>query len=149
MSRRGFFAIGIWHTKTATNVGTLWRSANLFGAAFVFTVGRRYKHQASDTMKTPGTIPLFHFDTVDDLHAHLPHGCELVGVELDPKAKPLHSFTHLPCAAYLLGAEDHGLGPVERARCHRLVQLPGRFSMNVAAAGTVVLYDRHAKLDTP
>lgn len=31
---------------------------------------------------------------------------------------------------------------------HSLVKLPGERSMNVAAAGTVVLYDRHAKMES-
>ncbi len=139
-----FFAIGIDHAKTSHNIGTLWRSANLFGAAFIFTVGARYRRQSSDTMGTPGNIPLFHFASVDDLVGHLPDACPLVGVELDERAVPLEKYAHPERCAYLLGAEDHGLSPKERARCHRLIQLPGRASMNVAAAGTVVLYDRWA-----
>ena len=45
----------------------------------------------------------------------------------------------------LLGAEDHGLSKAALARCQHLVQLPGRASLNVAVAGSIVLYDRHAK----
>jgi tRNA G18 (ribose-2'-O)-methylase SpoU len=139
----GYFAIGISHTKTPANVGTLWRSAHLFGAAFCFTVGARYKQQPSDTMKTWRSIPLLNFATIADLRAHLPFDCMLVGVELDAAAQPIEAFAHPPRAVYLLGAEDHGLKPDEVAACHRLVRLPGERSMNVAAAGTVVLYDRH------
>ena len=35
LTTRGYYAIGIEHTKTAENVGTLWRSADLLGAAFI------------------------------------------------------------------------------------------------------------------
>lgn len=148
MTARGYFAIGIYHGKTEVNVGTLWRSASLYGAAFVFTVGRRYKQQASDTPKTPLHTPLFHFATVDDLVEHLPWSCPLVGVELDERSKPLsgHSNNWERCA-YLLGAEDHGLPPDVIQRCHSVLQIdcPAAASMNVAVAGSIVLYDRHVK----
>jgi tRNA G18 (ribose-2'-O)-methylase SpoU len=145
---RGYFGIGIWRTKNELNIGTLWRSAYLLGASFIFTVGRRYKRQSSDTVNAWRHIPLWHFEDVDSLVKHLPHACPLVGIELDPRSEPLTSYEHPPRACYLLGAEDHGLSPEVRTRCHTLVQLPGTLSMNVAAAGTVVLYDRFAKLGT-
>lgn len=142
---RGYFAVGVVHPKTEANVGTLWRHATLYGAAFVFTVGRRYVPQASDTAKTPRHTPLFHFDTVESLRRHLPHAAPLVGVELDPRAVPLGRFAHPERAVYLLGAEDHGLSAADRDACHALIQVesPGLASMNVAVAGTLVMYDRH------
>lgn len=143
---RGYFAIGVSHAKTATNVGTLWRSAHLFGAAYVFTIGHRYKRQASDTMKTWRSIPLFQYHDLATAKAAIPYDCPLVGVELDERAEPLARFEHPERAVYLLGAEDHGLTSEELAACHRIVRLPGEFSMNVAAAGTVVMYDRHTKV---
>ena len=36
--------------KNANNLGTLWRSAFQLDAAFLFTVGGRYKVQATDTV---------------------------------------------------------------------------------------------------
>lgn len=144
---RGFFAVGIYRTKTEANVGTLWRSAHLYGAAFVFTVGKRYQRQSSDTPKTPLHTPLFHFDTIGDLRAHLPHSAPLIGVELDPRAKLLSGYAHPERAVYLLGAEDQGLPPSVVDLCHDVVEIPSvrPQSMNVAAAGSVLLYDRHAK----
>lgn len=144
-TRRGFFAIGIERTKNVLNVGSLWRSAHLFGAAYVFTIGRRYTKQASDTTKAWRSIPLFHFDTFEDMRAHMPYDCRLVGIELDPRARRLPGYIHHERCIYLLGAEDHGLTAETLDRCHDLVQLPGEAPMNVANAGTVVLYDRHAK----
>ena len=140
-----FFAIGIDHTKTPINVGTLWRSATVFGAAFVFTVGRRYKRQGSDTLKTPKRIPLFHFDTIEDLKNHLPNACLLVGVELMEGAELIKAFQHPSHCCYLLGAEHHGLSASNLAKCHRVVQLPGRYCLNVATAGSIVMYDRWLK----
>lgn len=144
---RGFFAVGVYHPKTEMNIGTLMRSAYLYDAAFVFTVGKRYQRQASDTPKTQQQIPLFHFDTIEDLHAHLPSGAPLIGVELDPRAVPLHEFSHPLRGVYLLGAEDHGLPQHVIDRCHHLVVLDSvqPQSMNVATAGSIVIYDRHVK----
>ena len=142
---RGYFGIGIWRPKHSINCGTLWRSAFIFGASFIFTVGRRFNKQASDTLSSHRHVPMFNFDEVDDLVKHLPYACPLIGVELDARSVGLASFTHPERACYLLGAEDHGLNEEARTKCHSLVQIPGEFSLNVAAAGTVVLYDRIAK----
>lgn len=142
MSKRGFFAIGVVHGKSSVNIGTLWRTANIFGAAFIYTVGRRYSVQSSDTLKTPRHVPLFHFATVDDLVQHLPQGCPLVGVELQADAVPSHRLKHPEQACYLLGAEDNGLTEADQERGHRIVVLPGDRSLNVAVAGSLVLYDR-------
>lgn len=144
---RGFFAVGAYHPKTEANIGTLMRSAHIFGAAYVFTIGRRYRRQASDTPNTTIHIPLFHFETIDDALAHLPFSTPLVGVELDPRGTDLHEYHHPDRAAYLLGAEDHGLPAHVIDRCHALVEIatPLPRSMNVATAGSIVLYDRHVK----
>lgn len=143
---RGFFGIGIFHTKSPQNVGTLWRSAHNFGAAFAFTVGKRYQREASDTTKAWRHVPLYHYLDLDDLIEHLPLDCRLVGVELDNRAHSLGGFVHPERACYLLGAEDHGLNPETLRRCHSLVYVPGaERCLNVSVAGSIVLYDRQAK----
>jgi tRNA G18 (ribose-2'-O)-methylase SpoU len=148
---RGYFGIGIVNGKTEKNIGTLWRTAHLYGAAYIFTVGVRYKRQASDTPVTPRHTPLFEFADMDALLAHLPYGCPLVGVEMDPRAIMLGEFAHPERACYLLGAEDHGLSPRVLDRCHFLVQMqtPRVGSMNVATAGALVLSDRYCKSPVP
>jgi tRNA G18 (ribose-2'-O)-methylase SpoU len=146
---RGFFAIGVYHPKTEQNIGTLMRSAYLYDAAYVFTIGRRYKRQASDTPNTSLHIPMFHYDTFDDFaRGGLPYGAPLIGVELDDRSESLVSFAHPERAIYLLGAEDHGLPRGVIDRCHAIVQIPTPRpqSMNVATAGAVILHDRYAKV---
>lgn len=142
---RGYFGIGIENGKTKENVGTLWRTAHLLGASFIFTIGDRYKHQASDTTKAWKHVPFFQYDSFDHFLQSVPRDCQLIGVELDERAKPLKTFEHPERCVYLLGAEDWGLSKEAIARCHELVVLPGEFSMNVAAAGSIVLYDRFSK----
>lgn len=143
MNERGYFGVGIFHPKFEVNQGTLWRSAFAFGADFIFTVGRRFTHQASDTPKSWMSVPMYHYLDMDDLVAHLPHACPLVGVELGEKSRPLDRFCHPTRCCYLLGAEDHGLPPAVVDRCHHLVEVPGlRTCLNVATAGSLVMYDR-------
>jgi tRNA (guanosine-2'-O-)-methyltransferase len=149
---RGYFGIGIEHGKTAANIGTLWRSAHNMGAAFIFTIGQRYKYQASDNTKAWRSIPLFQYQTFDEFYAHLPHDCLLVGVEYPhPKATPLPSFAHPERAVYLLGAEDHGLSKRAIEKCHRIVYIPGSRldqSLNVAVAGSIIMFDRQVRAES-
>lgn len=138
--------MAVYHPKTEANIGSLWRSSTLYGASFLATVGMRYQRkQASDTMDSNRHTPLHHYAGVDDLIEHLPHGCPIVGVELDPRATSLQTFIHPERALYLLGAEDHGLPPHVTDRCHFLVQIPTALphSMNLACAGSILLSHRH------
>lgn len=139
---RGYFGIGIQNNKTLVNIGTLWRSANILGADFIFTIGKRYKKQASDTLKTPRHIPLYHYLDFADFYNHMPYDCQLIGVELDNRSVGLKQFNHPQRGIYLLGAEDSGLTQEALGKCHHIVQLAGDFCMNVAVAGSIVMYDR-------
>ena len=142
---RGYFGIGIYHTKTEVNVGTLWRSAHNFGAAFIFTIGKRYKKQSSDTTKAWKTIPLYSFESFDDFRNHIPHDCQLVAVEQTDQSINIQQFTHPERAIYLLGAEDHGLPHSVLTQCHKSVQINTTMCLNVATAGSIVMYDRSVK----
>lgn len=146
MNTQGYFGVGIYHGKTQVNIGTLWRSAHAMGANFLFTIGRRYQEQASDTTKARRHVPLFEYRTFDEFYENLPYDCRLVAVELDERSTPLPQFHHPERAVYLLGAEDHGLPPAILNRCHCAVVIPGEYCLNVAVAGSIVLYDRLAKI---
>lgn len=143
---RGYFGVAIYRPKQESNVGSLWRSASAYGAAFVATVEERYpRRQASDTTDTSRHVPLHHYSSINDLIEHLPHDCPLIGVELDPRATSLASYNHRERALYLLGAEDKGLPTEVLDRCHDLIQIPTvtPWSINVACAGAIVLSHRH------
>lgn len=140
---RGYFGIGIYHTKTETNVGTLIRSAHSFGANFVFTIGRRYEKQGS-SLNQEKHIPVFHFRSEVEWRAVMPSNCRLVSIEINEEAVPIENFKHPEMAVYLLGAEDHGL-PDRILRGSYIVQLPGRRCLNVSTAGSIVMFDRLMK----
>jgi tRNA (guanosine-2'-O-)-methyltransferase len=145
-SYRGYFGIGILNGKTTANIGTLWRSANIFGASFIFVIGNRYKKQASDTMQTWRHIPLYHYETFAEFYKSMPYDCQLIGIELDNNSVPISDFKHPERCIYLLGAEDSGLTTEAINKCHSLVQLPGDYCLNVSVAGSIVLFDRINKL---
>jgi tRNA G18 (ribose-2'-O)-methylase SpoU len=142
---RGWFAIGIEHAKTESNIGTLWRTAFSLGAAYIFTIGHRYKRQSSDTTSAWKHVPLFNYQTLDEMLTARPYDALLVGVELLTTAKPIGSYAHPERAIYLLGAEDHGLSRQAVDACQHVVVLPGRFCHNVAATGAMVMFDRIQK----
>lgn len=142
---RGYFAIGIENGKDKQNIGTLWRSAHVFGAAFIFVIGRRYEKQAGDTTKAWRSIPLFHYATFDQFYNHMPRDCQLVGIELTDHATPINHVTHYERTIYLLGAEDHGLSCQAKAKVTQTIILPGKYCLNVAVAGSIVMFDRIQK----
>ena len=144
----GFFGIGIMHNVNHLNIGTLWRSAYILGASYIFTVDKKYKKQMSDVTKAWKKIPLYHYKTVDELYENLPASTKLVGIELTDDATPVSQFEHPERACYLLGNEQSGLSKVVLEKCHEVVSLPGNFSLNVAVAGSILMYDRIAKFET-
>ena len=140
---RGYFGIGVEGASKAMNVGNLLRSAHAFGASFAFTVAAVYSTREggqADTANSPNEVPFYSFDSVEGLM--LPKGCALVGVELDDRAVDLPSFRHPRRAAYVLGMERGSLSEEMIACCEHMVRIPTRFSLNLAAAGAVVMYDR-------
>jgi len=137
----------VWFPKAEHNIGTLWRSATIFQADFIFTIGPRYRRQVSDTLATWRHIPLYTYVNYADFYAHLPYDCRLVCVELAPGAFDLRTFVHPERAIYLLGAEDNGL-PSDVLRGQIVIQIPApceHNSLNVATAGSIILWDRWCK----
>jgi tRNA G18 (ribose-2'-O)-methylase SpoU len=143
----GYFGIGVYQVKRRENVGMLWRSAYQLGAAFLFTTGTRYKPQSDDVFKSWLHVPLFRYDTFDQMIESAAYSCLVVGVEMGGESLP--DFVHPERAVYILGAEDGGLPNEIAARCHRVVSIPSVrvASYNVAVAGTLVMYDRMTKQD--
>ena len=142
---QGYFGIGIQNGKTPENLGVLWRSAQNMGASFIFTIGNRYAKQACDTHKAVGAMPYFHYNTFEEFYVMLPKGAMLVGIEMNPRSVPLETFEHPRRCVYLLGAEDHGLPKAAMEKSHHLVKFDTPKSINVAVAGSIVMYDRNMK----
>ncbi|WP_281299815.1 MULTISPECIES: RNA methyltransferase [unclassified Iodidimonas] len=146
MDMRGYFAIGIERPSKVGNIGNLIRTAHGFGAAYVFSILARlepgeHAHQShADTARSARSVPYFEYTALDQLA--LPKGCQLVGVEITDEAIDLPSFHHPLNAAYIMGGERMSLSAETCARCDHLIRIPTRFSLNVATAGAIVMYDR-------
>ena len=143
---RGYCGIGIYNVKNEINYGTLFRSANCFGASFLFLIGKRFKKQCSDTMRSERHIPVFEYDSFENFYENIPYGCQLVGIEICERAKDLGTFAHPLKAAYILGQEDGSLPPEILNRCVQVVKIQTSACLNVAVAGSIVLYDRQRKI---
>jgi tRNA G18 (ribose-2'-O)-methylase SpoU len=142
MTTRGFFGLAMFQPKNKHNWGSLMRTASLLEVDFIASIGRRFHMQASDTQKSYRHLPVFEYESFKDFYKHMPYGCQLVGVELDEKAKDLKDFVHPQRAIYLMGAEDTGLSKEAIDSCQHLVRFKGEHSMNVSCAGSIVLYHR-------
>ncbi|MGU9962462.1 MAG: RNA methyltransferase [Candidatus Puniceispirillales bacterium WSBS_2018_MAG_OTU23] len=140
---RGYSALGVENVSKPRNAGAVIRTAHAFDAAFAFTVGETLKRREiahSDTSKAMEQIPLYMFASPRDLA--LPEGCQLVGVELTDDAAVLPSFRHPRQAAYILGSERMGLSVEMQDLCDHIIKIPTRFSLNLAVAGAIIMYDR-------
>ena len=145
---RGYFGIGVEGIKTPANVAPLWRTAHAFGAAFMFCIGSRYKRHSADTSNATKHIPLFEYATADEFLRALPRGTSLYGIEILETAIPLNRFQHSERAVYILGAEDRGLSDEVMAECDEIISIPSPnpLCINVAIAGSILMYDRVTKL---
>ena len=152
MSKRGYCSIGVYHIKHIENIGTLWRSAAYFGADFIFTIGKRYKGQPSDTLNTSKHLPLFHYLDFDDFYNHMPYNCILTAIEIADVSTDARDFIHPQQAIYLLGAEDYGLPEKVLSRCGYVIEVPRPIEvscLNVATIGSIILWDRYVKGNVP
>jgi len=147
MKRNGYYGIGIINGKNSFNYWTLFRTAQIFNADFLFTIGERFKRGNPDTMNSYKHIPVFSYKDFNDFNSHRPFSCHLIGIEITDKAKDLSNFNHPQQACYLLGAEDHGLTQEAISHCQQIIKLPGERSLNVSVAGSIVIYDRLNKLN--
>lgn len=142
----GFFGIGILSGVSEPNLGTLWRSAYILGASFIFTVDKKYKSKGGDVTSAWTKIPLYHYESFDQLKQNIPYSTKLIGVEMGEQSQDIHQYKHPDRAIYLLGNEQSGLPPKIISECHELIKLPGNYSLNVAVAGSLIMYDRESKL---
>lgn len=146
MSKRGYFGIGIWNYMHEVNIGTLFRSAYALGADFIYTIGRAYRKQSSDTVYSARHLPLMNYPSIDDFLAHLPKMARLISVEIAPNAFKLSTFVHPERAIYLLGSEGQTL-PQRILEKSLVVQIPSSVCLNVSVCGSIVLYDRISKME--
>ncbi len=123
-----WFAIGIICRGTvAANHGSLWRTALQFGAAYTFTISKRYDRKgegAADVYKSHRQMPCFGFENVVAFLASSPIDTQIVAVEYS--GTPFLDFHHPKRAVYTLGSEDAGLALTLVTRAHHHVSIRSR-----------------------
>ncbi|MEN2976271.1 TrmH family RNA methyltransferase [Tistrella bauzanensis] len=146
----GCFAVGLDRSSKPFNAGTLNRLVAAHGGAYTFTAGadwqtsQHWRHWddavAAEAAAPRPTVPHLAFDS--PAAARFPEGFTLVAVELTDDAVDLPAFRHPPRAVYVLGPERGMLAPEFLDRATHVVKIPMRFSLNVAMAASLVLFDR-------
>lgn len=142
-------AVAGWNTSKEHNVGTLVRTAHAVAAEEVVLVGdREWNVEAAKTAENFTDVTI-----LEDEAAFLDHvrerGWSLVAVELDERAVSLFDVEYPENPCFLLGAERDGLPQSLIDTAEIVVQIPqwGLVPcLNLAVAGSIVLYDYLAKL---
>ncbi len=137
-------AIAGWNTTKEHNVGSLVRTAHAVAASEVVLVGDRdWNVEAARTAQLYTTVT-----QVADLEAFREHlavrNWNLVAVELDDRAVNIFDAEYPDRPCFLLGAEVGGVPETLLAAAELVVRIPqwGLVpSLNLAVAGSIVLYD--------
>ena len=148
--RRGLRTIANagWNTSKEHNVGTLVRTAHAVAAQEVILVGdREWNIEAAKTAEYFTDVTI-----LEDEAAFLDHirqrNLTLVAVELDDRSVSMFDAEYPENPCFLLGAERDGLPQSLINAAEIVVQIPqwGLVPcLNLAVAGSIVLYDYLAK----
>lgn len=144
------FAIAAWNISKEHNVGSLVRTAHAVAAEEVVLVGDRdWNVEAARTAELYTTVTML--PDLRSFREHLhDHSWNLVAVELDGRAVPLFDARYPERPCFVLGAELGGVPPELLDEADLIVQVPqwGLVpSLNLAVAGSIVLYDYLSKLE--
>ncbi len=142
-------AVAAWNISKEHNVGSLVRTAHAAAVEEVLLVGEReWNRYAARTAELYTEI--VHLPDAAALLEHVrARGWNLVAVELDPRAVNLFEAEYPPRPCFLLGAELGGVPAELLDAASLIVQIPqwGLVpSLNLAVAGSIVIYDHLAKL---
>jgi len=149
--RRGLrpFSVAAWNISKEHNVGSLIRTAHATAASEVILAGTRdWNVEAARTSEL--YTHLVHVDTESALLERVRRqGRRLVAVELDERAVSLLDAVYPEHPCFLLGAELGGVPETLLDEAELIVRIPqwGLVpSLNLAVAGSIVIYDYLAKL---
>ncbi len=158
--RRGLraMAIAAWDITKEHNVGSLVRTAHAAAAEEVVLVGEReWNVEAARTSELFTTV--IHLNDAAAFRRYREEkGWDLVAVELDARAVNLFDAEYPQRPCFLLGGEIGGIPADLLDEAELIVQIPqwGLVpSLNLAVAGSIVLYDflakreRDGRLDRP
>jgi 23S rRNA (uridine2479-2'-O)-methyltransferase len=132
------------------NLGSLIRSADAFGARGVVVLGHAVDpYEAAAVRATQGSlfaVPVVRLNAADDVRAWLGDSARRVRVIGTDSAAEVAVWDAdlAPPMALVLGNETAGMSAAVRAMCDAVVRIPmtgTADSLNLASAGTVLLYE--------
>lgn len=143
------FAVAVINMSKEMNIGSLLRTAHAAAVRELILVGEpSFNTYAAAT--TDRWTDVSFLETTAELIAHAKEqGMPLVAVEKHARAVPLFEAVYPTRPLFVLGAEKFGVPEDVLDACELIVQIPqwGLVpSLNVAAAGSVVIYDYLAKV---
>jgi tRNA G18 (ribose-2'-O)-methylase SpoU len=143
------FKVAVVNMSKEMNIGSLLRTAHAAAAQEVLLVGEpSFNTYAAATADRWTDVT--YLETTGDLIAHAREvGMALVSVERDERAVGLFEAQFPPRPIFVLGAEKFGVPADVLDASALIIEIPqwGLVpSLNVAAAGSIVIYDHLAKL---
>eukprot|EP00128_Syssomonas_multiformis_P015257 Colp12_sorted_trinity150504_noHs@30115 len=127
-----------------TNIGNMLRSASAMGVTEVIIVGLK-KYNTFGAHGADRHVKVKNFQTLQEARQYLKEqGCNIVGIEIMPDAKPIQSHPFTGSTAFVMGNEGTGLSQKQIEMCDDFVYIPqhggGTASLNVCVATTIVLH---------
>lgn len=139
-----FAALGM-HVQGDFSLGTILRSANIFGAQEMFYHGGKRSWDRRSAVGSHHYSVMTHLPTMEDV-LKLKEKYTFVAVDNIPGSKPIETFTYPGDKPYLFifGEEGAGLQEDMTQHCEHILEISqygSVRSLNVATAATVVFYD--------
>ena len=147
---RGYAIVALDSPNDPVNVGHTLRAAMCFDTRLVIIANADPELDLRRLPSDPGRAwrhtPVLRVASVFE---SLPFDCTPVAIELTDDAEDLVEFQHPERACYIFGPENGSLSEEALERCDRVVKIPVRLPLNLAATVNVVLYDRMLKVRRP
>jgi len=134
----------VYNIAKANNLGTMARSASLFGVREIVLVGRQ-KWRFMGNQGTLKSMKASRFYSIEEAVASLKaEGFDFVGVEITPDAKNVATHPFRKKTAFILGNEGSGLSQKIIDLCDYCVYVPQtagtQACLNVSVSGSIVLH---------
>ena len=134
--------IAIENVEHDFNIGSIVRTANSFNVSKVHIIGRK-KYNRRGAMCTDKYLEIVHHATLDEF-LKTQDGRELVAIENNVAAAPLHEKRFTNNTTLIFGSENSGITPelLEKATDVRYIESFGSTrSVNVGAAAAIAMYE--------
>lgn len=146
--RRFDYAVVLDNLRSAFNVGSVFRTADSFGAGRLVLTGITPKPPAvkieRSSMGTTGAVEWKYFaDAGEAVRELKSEGYKVYAVETASNSVPLESLGSFGRAAFVFGNEEFGMSDAVMRECDGVVEIPLagiKNSINVASACAIVCY---------